>query len=310
MHRITFLWATMLTLTLSNQVFAQDASMNNKVLDNESSIADNSATSDAQDLPLSNKETSSSNKHPRLDALKELRSIKADQLKVDANAAQDDDIKDPLQPLNRQIYEFNDVLDRNVARPLAVQYTQKVPTEVRGSYRNFRKNLGEPWNAVNQLAQGRFVRAAKTLGRFTVNTVTTLGFADPAQRVGLSTEDEDFGTTLGYFGVPSGPYVVLPIFGPSTFRDTVGQVVDSQARAQKYILDGHDRVYYSDLTLRAIDVRSQLLDIDSVLQGDKYAAMRDAYLQNKKFKIVQKKGLDSDAGLFISDESEIDDITE
>lgn len=310
MHRITFLWATMLTLTLSNQVFAQDASMNNKVLDNESSIADNSTTLDAQDLPLSNKETPSSNKHPRLDALKELRSIKADQLKVDANAAQDDDIKDPLQPLNRQIYEFNDVLDRNVARPLAVQYTQKVPTEVRGSYRNFRKNLGEPWNAVNQLAQGRFVRAAKTLGRFTVNTVTTLGFADPAQRVGLSTEDEDFGTTLGYFGVPSGPYVVLPIFGPSTFRDTVGQVVDSQARAQKYILDGHDRVYYSDLTLRAIDVRSQLLDIDSVLQGDKYAAMRDAYLQNKKFKIVQKKGLDSDAGLFISDESEIDDITE
>lgn len=310
MHRITFLWATMLTLTLSNQVFAQDASMNNKVLDNESSTADNSTTLDAQDLPLSNKETSSSNKHPRLDALKELRSIKADQLKVDANAAQDDDVKDPLQPLNRQIYEFNDVLDRNVARPLAVQYTQKVPTEVRGSYRNFRKNLGEPWNAVNQLAQGRFVRAAKTLGRFTVNTVTTLGFADPAQRVGLSTEDEDFGTTLGYFGVPSGPYVVLPIFGPSTFRDTVGQVVDSQARAQKYILDGHDRVYYSDLTLRAIDVRSQLLDIDSVLQGDKYAAMRDAYLQNKKFKIVQKKGLDSDAGLFISDESEIDDITE
>lgn len=310
MHRITFLWATMLTLTLSNQVFAQDASMNNKVLDNESSTADNSTTLDAQDLPLSNKETSSSNKHPRLDALKELRSIKADQLKVDANAAQDDDVKDPLQPLNRQIYEFNDVLDRNVARPLAVQYTRKVPTEVRGSYRNFRKNLGEPWNAVNQLAQGRFVRAAKTLGRFTVNTVTTLGFADPAQRVGLSTEDEDFGTTLGYFGVPSGPYVVLPIFGPSTFRDTVGQVVDSQARAQKYILDGHDRVYYSDLTLRAIDVRSQLLDIDSVLQGDKYAAMRDAYLQNKKFKIVQKKGLDSDAGLFISDESEIDDITE
>lgn len=310
MHRITFLWATMLTLTLSNQVFAQDASMNNKVLDNESSIADNNVTLDAQDLPLSNKETSPSNKHPRLDALKELRSIKADQLKVDANAAQDDDVKDPLQPLNRQIYEFNDVLDRNVARPLAVQYTQKVPTEVRGSYRNFRKNLGEPWNAVNQLAQGRFVRAAKTLGRFTVNTVTTLGFADPAQRVGLSTEDEDFGTTLGYFGVPSGPYVVLPIFGPSTFRDTVGQVVDSQARAQKYILDGHDRVYYSDLTLRAIDVRSQLLDIDSVLQGDKYAAMRDAYLQNKKFKIVQKKGLDSDDGLFISDESEIDDITE
>lgn len=266
--------------------------------------------SDSNDL-TSQTDSNSNVKHPRIQALKELRSITKDQLKVDANAAQADEVKDPLQPLNRQIYEFNDVLDRNIARPLAVQYTEKVPTDVRGSYRNFRKNLGEPWNAVNQLAQGRFVRAAKTLGRFTVNTVTTLGFADPAQRLGLSTEDENFGTTLGYYGIPSGPYVVIPVMGPSTFRDTLGQIVDSQARPQKYILDGHDRLYYSEQMLRGIDVRSQLLDIDSVLQGDKYAAMRDAYLQNKKFKIAEKKGLDTDTDLFISDDSESnDDITE
>ncbi len=307
MHRITFLWASMLTLALSSQVFAQDASLNNNILQNDSATAEPVDESAPAESSIDNESSSSTPKHPRLEALKELRSLKADQLKVDANAAQADEIKDPLQPLNRQIYEFNDALDRNVARPLAVQYTEKVPTEVRGSYRNFRKNLGEPWNAVNQLAQGRFVRAAKTLGRFTVNTVTTLGFADPAQRLGLSTEDENFGTTLGYFGIPSGPYVVLPIFGPSTFRDSLGQIADSQARPQKYILDGHDRLYYSEQTLRGIDARSQFLDLDNVLQGDKYAAMRDAYLQNKKFKIAEKKGLESDSDLFISDDSEIND---
>ena len=151
---------------------------------------------------------------------------------MNANAAQPDEVKDPLQPLNRQVYAFNDMLDRNIARPLAVQYTKKVPDEVRGSYRQFRKNLGEPWNAVNQLIQGRPLRAAKTLGRFSLNTITTLGMADPARRLGLDTEEENFGTTLGYYGVPSGPYVMLPIYGPSTFRDGFGTLVDGQARPQ------------------------------------------------------------------------------
>lgn len=304
MHQNHFFWATLLLASMNSVAFAAPSSLST---DQDTVSA---TSSDSNDL-TSQTDSNPNVKHPRIQALKELRSITKDQLKVDANAAQADEVKDPLQPLNRQIYEFNDVLDRNIARPLAVQYTEKVPTDVRGSYRNFRKNLGEPWNAVNQLAQGRFLRAAKTLGRFTVNTVTTLGFADPAQRLGLSTEDENFGTTLGYYGIPSGPYVVLPVMGPSTFRDTLGQIVDSQARPQKYILDGHDRLYYSEQMLRGIDVRSQLLDIDSVLQGDKYAAMRDAYLQNKKFKIAEKKGLDTDTDLFISDDSESnDDITE
>lgn len=208
---------------------------------------------------------------------------------MNANAAQPESVKDPLQPLNRQVYALNDVLDRNIARPLAVQYTEKVPGDVRGSYRNFRKNLGEPWNAVNQLIQGRPLRAAKTLGRFTVNTITTLGLADPARRLGMETEDEDFGTTLGYFGVPSGPYLVLPIIGPSTFRDGFGRLVDSQARPQKYILEDHDGLYWTEQALRGIDARSQILDVEQVLQGDRYAAIRDIYLQRKNFEIAEKK---------------------
>lgn len=249
-------------------------------------------------------DSSSKTKSSRLDALKELKSVKAKDLKVNANAAQPDEVKDPLQPLNRQVYAFNDMLDRNVARPLALQYTKKVPGEVRGSYRQFRKNLGEPWNAVNQLIQGRPLRAAKTLGRFSLNTITTLGMADPARRLGLDTEEENFGTTLGYYGVPSGPYVMLPIYGPSTFRDGFGTIVDGQARPQKYILDDNDRLYWSEQVMRGVDTRSQLLEVEQVLQGDKYAAIRDIYLQRKNFEIAEKKGLDADNISFVDDETE------
>lgn len=249
-------------------------------------------------------DSSSKTKSSRLDALKELKSVKAKDLKVNANAAQPDEVKDPLQPLNRQVYAFNDMLDRNVARPLALQYTKKVPGEVRGSYRQFRKNLGEPWNAVNQLIQGRPLRAAKTLGRFSLNTITTLGMADPARRLGLDTEEENFGTTLGYYGVPSGPYVMLPIYGPSTFRDGFGTLVDGQARPQKYILDDNDRLYWSEQVMRGVDTRSQLLEVEQVLQGDKYAAIRDIYLQRKNFEIAEKKGLDADNISFVDDETE------
>ncbi|WP_282617652.1 MlaA family lipoprotein, partial [Escherichia coli] len=131
--------------------------------------------------------------HTRSQIIKDLKNIKVKDLKINANAAQPDPVKDPLQSLNRPIYSFNDMLDRNFLRPVAVQYREKTPEDVRGSYRQFRKNLGEPWNAVNQLIQGRPGRAAKTLGRFTINTLTTLGLADPARRLGLPTEEENFG---------------------------------------------------------------------------------------------------------------------
>lgn len=233
-------------------------------------------------------------------SLKELKNIKAKDLKVDANAAQPDNVKDPLQPLNRQIFAVNDALDRAIVRPIAVEYKEKIPSPIRDSYSGFRKNLGEPWNAVNQLIQGRPGRAAKTLGRFTINTVTTLGFADPASRLGLETEDENFGTTLGYWGVPSGPYLVLPIFGPSTFRDGFGLVVDGYARPQRYILEDEEGLYWAEQTLRGIDVRSQLIDIEGAIQGDKYSSIRDIYLQRKNFIIAEKKGQESE-GMFIDD---------
>jgi phospholipid-binding lipoprotein MlaA len=213
------------------------------------------------------------------------------QLKVDARAAQAEEVKDPFQPLNRKIYQFNDVIDRNVLRPVAVQYVEKVPKDVRGSYNQFRNNLGEPWNVVNQLIQGRPARAAKSLGRFTINTLTTLGLADPARRLGLSHEDERLGITLGYYGVPSGPYIMLPLLGPSSVRGVIGSAVDSQARPQKYILDDNDGLYWSDQSLRVIDTRSEILDVEGVLTGDRYAQIRDIYLQRTSYAIAEKKGL-------------------
>lgn len=285
MRQQQYVWISLLTLGMTSPAFA-----------NESAVDSSTRTTAEVDSSAATSKAPS-----RFESLKELKNIKAQDLKVNANAAQPESVKDPLQPLNRQVYALNDVLDRNIARPLAVQYTEKVPGDVRGSYRNFRKNLGEPWNAVNQLIQGRPLRAAKTLGRFTVNTITTLGLADPARRLGMETEDEDFGTTLGYFGVPSGPYLVLPIIGPSTFRDGFGRLVDSQARPQKYILEDHDGLYWTEQALRGIDARSQILDVEQVLQGDRYAAIRDIYLQRKNFEITEKKGLEAESISFIED---------
>lgn len=289
MHYSNFILLGLLTAGACSSVAAQETP-------NES--AAQTATSQAQVTP--------EQKVTTIQAIKDLKHLTKNDLKVNANAAQPDAVKDPLQPLNRQIYAFNDMLDRNLLKPVAIQYVAKVPEPVRSPYRQFRKNLGEPWNAVNQLIQGRPTRAAKTLGRFTVNTLTTLGFADPARRLGLDTEEESFGVTLGYYGVPSGPYVMLPFFGPSTFRDGFGLAADSFGRPQKYLLDDQEGIYWSTNLLQAVDARSQILDIEESLKGDKYSMIRDFYLQRKAFQISEKRG-DSDDISFVGDADDVDD---
>ncbi len=281
MHRSIYLTLCLFSLASTAQVFAE-VTTDVENLENE-----------PEKTPL---RTKISNKAQQLQT----------QLKVDARAAQAEEVKDPFQPLNRKIYQFNDVIDRNVLRPVAVQYVEKVPKDVRGSYNQFRNNLGEPWNVVNQLIQGRPARAAKSLGRFTINTLTTLGLADPARRLGLSHEDERLGITLGYYGVPSGPYIMLPLLGPSSVRGVIGSAVDSQARPQKYILDDNDGLYWSDQSLRVIDTRSEILDVEGVLTGDRYAQIRDIYLQRTSYAIAEKKGLESES-LFTDIDDEFED---
>lgn len=301
MHRLKFLWLSMLTIGLTSHVFAeQDVETTST-----NALDQNTEVSHVAAINAEVEATGAESKHPRLDALKELKNIKVENLKVNANAAQADDVKDPLQPLNREIFAFNDMLDRNVARPLAVQYVAKVPEDVRGSYSSFRKNLSEPWNAVNQLAQGRFSRAAKTLGRFTINTVTSLGLADPAKRLALPNEDESLGTTLGYYGVPSGPYLMLPLFGPSTLRNSLDYVAESYANPLTYTVDNADQSGYiwGNRFMGGINARSRLLEFEGALQGDRYAAIRDIYLQRQGYNIAQKKGLGAEAISFVDDES-------
>lgn len=301
MHRFNYLWATMLSLAFTSSVFAQDAA----------SIQNNVENQDTNALEADNtnsKLEEENLKNPRFQALKELKNIHLSDLKVNANAAQADEVKDPLQGLNREIYKFNDSLDRHIARPLAVQYNAKVPTETRTSYRLFRKNMLEPWNAVNQLVQGRPVRAAKSLGRFTINTLTSLGLADPARRLGLNTEEETLGNTLGYYGVPSGPYLMLPILGPSTLRNSLDYVSNAYATPTNHILARNDQygVEWSNTALGGIDSRSQFLDLDGSLRGDRYAALRDIYLQRKSFEIAEKKGDNAEAIGFIDDDLDND----
>lgn len=301
MQHSHLLWAGFISLGLTASAYAQKENLPVTQTPNQS-IETDIAIDNVDELKKNGIEHDHHNEPSQLSSrFASLKDLKFKDFKVNAKAAQPEIVKDPLQPLNRDIYAFNDFIDRNIFRPVAVQYVEKVPTEVRNSTRLFRDNLGEPWNAVNQVAQGRFKRAAKSLGRFTVNTITTLGLADPARRIGMDSEEDSLGTTLRYHGVPSGPYVVLPFLGPSTIVDTVGRVADSQARPQKYILDGHDRLYYGEFLLSAIDSRSQLLDVENMLQGDRYAAMRDAYLQLKDFQIAEKKGQISD-NLFIEDD--------
>ena len=305
MHYSQLFWVSMLSIGMTATVYAKQISTSDNKIVEESLTTDPFSKNTADPNKSKNKSGTTDTVNG---SIKDLKHLKFDNFKVNATAALPENEKDPLQPLNRKIHAFNDVIDRNALRPIAVQYAEKVPDQVRDSVRGFRDNLGEPWNAVNQVAQGRLTRAAKTLGRFTFNTITTLGLADPARRLSLDTEDENFGTTLGYYGIPSGPYLVLPFMGPSTFRDTLGRFVDSQARPQKYLLDGHDRVYYADWAVSGIDTRAQLLEVENVLQGDKYAAIRDVYLQRKNYVIAEKKGLEADNGLFIEDEFEEDDV--
>ena len=244
---------------------------------------------------------------PRSKTIETLKNIKTDQLKVDAKASQPEEVKDPLQPLNRKVHSFNMTLDKAVVRPVAVQYKEKIPEQARGTFANFRNNLRDPWNAVNQLLQGNPKQATKTLGRFTLNTVTSLGLADPAKTQNLTSENENFGTTLGVWGVPSGPYIVLPFLGPSTFRDGAAKVtIDSFARPQSYIFRD-DKIFWSFNVAEGVDTRAQFLELDSVVQGDKYAALRDMYLQKKIFEISTRKGDIPSEDMFIEDDSFSDD---
>ena len=192
--------------------------------------------------------------------------------------------KDPWERYNRAMHGFNDAVDRAVLRPVAKGYRAITPDPVEQGISNFFENLAYPLVIVNQFLQGDFREGFSDTGRFLFNTVYGLGgIFDPATGVGLEQHNEDFGQTLGVWGIPNGPYLVLPLLGPSTVRDTVGTYADSQEDLMWELFEEPDRYYL--LGLRIVDVRAQLLDFDSQLSStyDPYTFMRDAVLQRREY---------------------------
>lgn len=191
---------------------------------------------------------------------------------------------DPLEGLNRKMLALNYGIDTVVIKPLAKVYVTVVPGFARKGVRNALNNLREPRTALNQCLQGKFDLAASDAIRFVVNsTVGVAGLFDPASAMGLARHDEDFGQTLGRWGVGQGAYVVLPVFGPSTMRDGVGRGVDLATGTQLYIED--DEVRYGLGFLGVVDSRSAWLG-ELNLPEDPYVAVRDSYLARREREVA------------------------
>ena len=196
--------------------------------------------------------------------------------------AQPDSPADPLESVNRAVFGFNEALDRAVLKPLAQVYVDVVPETPRRLFRNFVSNLLEPWSAVNNLLQGKPLAAASDLARFAFNTLTSLGLDDPAAELGLARSNEDLGQTLGVWGLGAGPYLVLPILGPSSLRDGIGRIGDIGFDPSRRISDGRE---FAALTaVRLVEQRATLLPMERLIEGaalDRYSFIRNAYLQRR-----------------------------
>src|ERR1700688_4209720 len=198
--------------------------------------------------------------------------------------------QDPWESWNRGVYKVNDKLDRAIAKPVTKAYVRVVPHPVRTGVTNFFENLNTTTVMVNDALQGKFLAAANDLGRFLLNsTVGLAGILDPATPAGLDRNDEDFGQTLGHWGVHPGPFVELPILGPSDVRDAASKVVDTYTNPRQYIKN--TTVSYGLYLPYLVDRRAALLSLDDTLQHvyDPYAFIRDAYLQRRAFLVSDGK---------------------
>ena len=202
--------------------------------------------------------------------------------------SQNGDVADPVEGLNRGIFAFNTAVDNAVLEPVAKGYRAAVPKPARTGIRNVLHNLKSPTIVANDLLQGNVTTAANDLTRFFANTLLGLGgLIDVAGSEGVKYHEEDFGQTLAVWGAGNGPYLVLPLYGPSTLRDTTGLAVDSYTDPLNMWLRNTDRdgAYYSRMAVSAVDKREELLDVLGDLKKnsvDYYAAVRSAYVQRRQ----------------------------
>ncbi|MEX0734632.1 MAG: VacJ family lipoprotein [Steroidobacteraceae bacterium] len=194
---------------------------------------------------------------------------------------------DPLERMNRATYRFNDAVDRAVLKPVATGYRNHVPQLIQTGVDNFLDNLAYPTTIVNDLLQLKIKDTLIDLGRFAVNTTLGIGgLLDPASRFGIPRNDEDFGQTLGRWGVPAGPYVVLPFFGPSTARDAPSILADAQTDL-RFALDLDSTTEWGLAGLSFVNRRAELLPFDASFDSayDRYAFIRDAWLQRREYQV-------------------------
>ncbi|MFS2021101.1 VacJ family lipoprotein [Massilia sp. CT11-108] len=193
------------------------------------------------------------------------------------------DPADPLEPLNRATFRFNDTLDRHIAQPVARTYNRTVPRFVRTGVDNFFSNLGDVPVMLNDFAQLRLMDGMNDLMRVAVNsTFGLLGVLDIATPAGIAKRNQDFGLTLGHYGVPAGPYLVLPLFGPSTFRDAAGFGVDQYASPITYAKPASRNTLWG---VDFVSTRARYLNATNLLEQaalDRYLFVRDAYLGRRR----------------------------
>lgn len=198
---------------------------------------------------------------------------------------------DPWEAFNRPVFTFNDTLDRWTLKPLAQGYQAITPDVVETGVSNVFNNLGEPVNLANNLLQGKLHDAGVDTARLLANsTLGLLGIFDVASMMGLERNDEDFGQTLGAWGLGSGPYLVLPLLGPSSPRDAFGLAVDSTLSPYSHIHDVPARNSLRGLDL--LDTRAELLAAERTITGDRYIFIRNAYLQNREFRVMDGAVID------------------
>ena len=199
----------------------------------------------------------------------------------------EDEIYDPIEPINRAIFSFNNVADKIVLEPLAKGY-KKLPSPIQSGVNNFLSNLRTPLVVINQVLQGQGDNAVQSTGRFIVNsTIGVFGLIDVADKIGLEEKEEDFGQTLATWGVGDGFYLVLPLFGPSNLRDTTGMVMTMLTDPiNAYVVsEGEAWIVPMRTAANAVDQRSKIIDEVNALRDnsvDYYAAVRSSYYQNRK----------------------------
>ena len=202
------------------------------------------------------------------------------------------DINDPFEDINRSIFNFNESVDKNFLKPVAKVYS-KTPVPIKKGVTNFFNNLEEVETSINQVLQGKPKRAINDISRFIINSTLGIGgLIDVASKLGMPSHDEDFAQTLALWGTPSGPYIMLPVLGPSSLRDTFSKPFLSCLAVRFHMTE-----YDVDLLLKAVDAletRERLLEVESLISGDRYNFVKDSYVQFMEYEVKDGVGVEDE----------------